>query len=173
MSHFAPEPPLPEPPPTERQWWRRSVPLWSLILAVLLSLGIGLVVANTSKEDDKAAVSSSSNGATTTTAAPTIVAPTPTTTTPPAPVVVLDVSGAQTTISDNFTVTGQWVITAETNSAAGADIVILDAATGTRVDAFAVKLPGGESPQQVSGAYYLEVTPHGGRFHVVVTDVPG
>jgi hypothetical protein len=79
----------------------------------------------------------------------------------------------QTTNSDSFTVTGQWVIKAETNSAAGADIVIIEAATGTRVGSFAVKLPGGESAQQESGTYYLQMTPHGGRFHVVVTDIPG
>jgi hypothetical protein len=150
------------------------VPLWSLILAGLLGIGVGATAWPGSKSEN---VSAAASGASTTTLAPTTsLAPTTTTTTTaaaPAPLVVLDTSGATNATTDRFTVDGRWKITAETTGTAGAGFAIIDAATDRPVDLFTVEKSGGESAREGSGTYYLQVTPSGGPYHVVVTDVPG
>jgi hypothetical protein len=87
--------------------------------------------------------------------------------------VVLETSGATSASTDRFTVEGRWTIATETTGTAGTGFAIIDAATGQPVDEFTAERPGSESAQQGTGTYYLEVTPHGGSYRVVVTDVPG
>lgn len=188
MSDFNYPPPSyypPQPAPVKVRWWKRSVPVWGVILIGLLCIALGggsnkdtatasAVIAPTTTTEKAAPTTTTTSTTVAPTTTTTTIPPTTTTTAKPGPIVVLDVSGNAATNSDNFTVHGRWFITTETAGeyGAGIGIVIRDAKTNEQVNFLTVPSGGGESSQRGSGTYYLDITPFGSSFHVTVTDVP-
>lgn len=156
------------------RWLKKPVALWVTVVVGLAGVAIG---AAANPKDKKVSVAAVETTTTTSTTAPpttttTTTAPTTTTTTAPAqPVVVMEASGSNKTTTDNFTVFGTWKITADVSGGAGINVTIKT--TGGQTVDFISFDKSGESQKRGTGTFYLEISPYGATYHVVVTDIPG